>query len=903
MVNYALFVAWWCLGASGAWGADLASPAPEVAAVGALDISQGWRFRTDPKRVGIRKRWDGISLDDSPWTLTDTGGPWEERGAPGYDGVGWYRKWVELSEPWPRVFLVLPGVADRVDLFVNGGRVARNLARPHPGTRFIVREITTRIKGRTRFLIALRMTNDKKNQPGGFHNTGGLPVMLARRARPLLPNQAAWLDYLARQYPTLPWPAWMRNGGAAWITLGEPGSGGGGIIGPHGQLAPVGQEFAVSCWLYDSHTKKKFYAPEALPCVMRLEGRVLPLPEMDTRAGQFNLKVRYWSHVLSKADGVTLGIGEVTVQNRTDRTRKVDLIVAVHPFGPQRQVFRVERVSYVRETQTILVNGLPAVILSEVPSGFGAAPFAEPGTVARFLAKGELPPEQETVDLEQKLASGAAVYKLKIQPYGARTQTFRVFLTGRPKQMTPELSRQVRKVDRKASLKNIKRTWQSLLGGKEKLRLRFRDKTIQDAYYASLAHLYVTLGGMGLAPSVDGQFVPRASAVAVSALLRAGHTDTARRCLSPFLRAWPPEDVTVKEDLEPDAPGLAIHAFMEYVRFTRDRAFLAEAYPVIERACRALQRLRYRHAVSGGDALPASRRRTDTGEGDEVWASAWGVVGWRDAEEAARLLGREDDAAWMRGQGLRLKAELERVYAKRNRPAGSQLPPGGPVLLWPCAALSAEAPDVRSGFERVWEAWFAGSGGGCRPGEQYLPSAGLSYAHNWLLLNDAERAQQVLAWHLKHQTMPGTYAWAQAVDPLTMRHGGGGLPDPRAAAEYICLVRDMLLREDHNALLLTPGLAARWAKPGRHIEIKQAPTWFGTFPGYSVVSSPRGITLRLMRGQGSGESYQPPGGIRWRVPGRQPIRQLTVGRRRIKEIPPNRWIHLPPGVRQVGVVW
>ncbi len=878
-------------------------PALSASTAGDVDISQEWRFHIDSQDVGRSKRWDGVSFNDSRWALIDTGGPWEERGARGYDGVGWYRKWVELAEPWEQILIVLPSIADRADLFVNGTRVDKNLKRPHVGTRMIVRDISTYVGNRTRFLIALRITNEKKGEPGGFHNQDDDSAMrLARSARPLFENDLGWFDFLAQQYPRQPWPSWMRNRGAAWVVVGEPEAGGGGDVGLHGQMSPHGQGFTVSWCLYDPRSKR-FYSTEGLSCSLRLEGRTLPLPEINAKAGRlFKLKMRHWTRKMEGPSPITIGIGEVTVQNATDRTREVQLILLVHPFGPRAHVPAIEKVSYNREMRTILVNDLPAVVLAGAPHEFGAAGFSEAGSVAHLLARGELPKAQEAMDSKWKLASGAAVYRLRIQPYGARTQTYRVFLEGRPERLTQEMATKIQKVSRKGSLGEMRTKWQRLVRAPESLRLRVRDKKIQYAYYASLSHLYVNLGGMSGTNTgrVSERFSPRDSAIAVSAFLRAGHTRAARHSVSAFLNVWswtPGGQAPAGRE----APGLAIYALSEYILFTQDREFAATAYPAISKACQALEEMRSRRVKTGGGGRTPVGLITDAGEGDEGWNAAWGVAGWRRAERIAIMLGREEDASRMREQGDVSESELKADFILRH--GRGELPFGGVTLLWQCAALSSGLPEIRASYNRAWEAWFEQSGGGCRPRDVLLPSAGLAMAHQWAILGEADRARDVVSWLIGTQTVSNGYAWARKVDSRTFRHADGALPDPRAAAEYICLLRDMLLSEDEDTLVLTPALPAEWVRPGRHLEIKQAPTWFGVFPGFSVTSSPRGLALRLMKGSATSGDFSPPGGICWRIPGTRAIRRLTVARQRVSDIPADRVVRLPEGTREVSVVW
>src|SRR5689334_14085988 len=220
-----------------------------------LDLADGWRFRTDPRHAGAAGRWDGVSQDDRRWTLTDTRGPWDERGAPGYHGAAWYRRWVDLPAPWPRAVLVLAGLQGRADIFVNGTAVALGVG--PAGAPAVAADITAAVKGRTRFLVALRVVADARG--GGFAGPGA-GVALAADPEPWLAKPGARLAYLARESPGLPWPPGLRGRGDAWVAAG--GAGGTVLMAEGGRLVAGDRSCAVSCWLYDRGAGK-FFAPEA----------------------------------------------------------------------------------------------------------------------------------------------------------------------------------------------------------------------------------------------------------------------------------------------------------------------------------------------------------------------------------------------------------------------------------------------------------------------------------------------------------------------------------------------------------------------------------------------------------------------------------------------------------------
>jgi hypothetical protein len=217
---------------------------------------------------------------------------------------------------------------------------------------------------------------------------------------------------------------------------------------------------------------------------------------------------------------------------------------------------------------------------------------------------------------------------------------------------------------------------------------------------------------------------------------------------------------------------------------------------------------------------------------------------------------------------------LESVALVRAR-TGTRLIPNGPEdvvssamargttpALWPIRSLQGEpAIDLlRSSFTAYYQAWLEPQRGGYRHVEDTLwPYGGLGIAHAMLRLGVLDRAQQVLDWTLDHQTLPGTYAWGEAINPRTGGLELGDMPHSWAAAELISLLRDMVVAEQDGVLFVNSGTPDAWLLPGKHIVLRSAPTEYGLV-NISLTRSEAELTVRL--------EGVPPAGWRVRIPGR-----------------------------------
>jgi hypothetical protein len=117
----------------------------------------------------------------------------------------------------------------------------------------------------------------------------------------------------------------------------------------------------------------------------------------------------------------------------------------------------------------------------------------------------------------------------------------------------------------------------------------------------------------------------------------------------------------------------------------------------------------------------------------------------------------------------------------------------------------------------------------------------------------------VLDWTLDHQTLPGTFAWGEGVNPRNAGLELGDMPHSWAAAELISLLRDMIVSEQDGTLLVNSGTPDSWLLPGKHVVLTNAPTEYGTV-NVSLVRTDTELTIRL--------DGAPPSGWRVRLPGR-----------------------------------
>lgn len=92
---------------------------------GVLALDEGWRFKLDPDEQGEKLGWQQPDFDDSAWDTVRTAVSWEALGY-SYDGMGWYRKVLNVPADWQglTVRLIADGIDDAYTVWVNGRAIA-----------------------------------------------------------------------------------------------------------------------------------------------------------------------------------------------------------------------------------------------------------------------------------------------------------------------------------------------------------------------------------------------------------------------------------------------------------------------------------------------------------------------------------------------------------------------------------------------------------------------------------------------------------------------------------------------------------------------------------------------------------------------------------------------------------
>ncbi|MEN6301619.1 MAG: hypothetical protein ABFD96_02800 [Armatimonadia bacterium] len=223
----------------------------------------------------------------------------------------------------------------------------------------------------------------------------------------------------------------------------------------------------------------------------------------------------------------------------------------------------------------------------------------------------------------------------------------------------------------------------------------------------------------------------------------------------------------------------------------------------------------------------------------------------------AAAMGTEEDAGRFQGQHDSFRAAFERLLARQTAESGGYIPPGlerttlgndwdNLLLVYPEPLFEPFDERVTATLEKVRGEYVEGLLAFVWPlavdkqGEEFTfnEQAGLHYwqtpnmTQTALARGTAEDQQwalrelyaMVLHTSSTHMTAEfGTIPWSTR----DCSHVHNLIPQGTSAAKTIQAMRNMLVREQGRDLWLLSAVSPEWVRPGKVIEVKEAPSKFG----------------------------------------------------------------------------
>lgn len=714
--------------------------------------------------------------------------------------------------------------------------------------------------------------------------TQGAPI-----AAPITVTASDPLKSFRAAHPEAIWPHWFADDRIAWATVGLDAGGVEGLVGTDGTFSPNRNSMGISLWLRNDRTGV-LYIPSLDQVTQSLTDGDLPLITTRWTAGGATVTTTVFA-ASGAADPITPGAansGRVLVRTNVSASGPAQpwtLYVALRPFGPAGGSSPLHSVS--ASASTLVVDGNLALVAQTPASRFGA--LNESAVDASLLAKAGDTPETPSATSSIGMAEGMLAYDTRLG--GGTTAAYNFALPIMPAPPTAATVTTLQHLDVPSLQRQVASEWQARL---HHVQLSVADPRIRNAFYASLAYMFMAQQGDEIysGPLSEHAFWFRDAAYTTDALDKAGYAGTVRQMLQLIAASqlpngrYPP---IIEPDGSPQLPlktewdtqGEVIFALTDYARQNHALAFLHDVYPGIWAAARFQQSqitAQRQPALQGTPfygILPAGESAEDlySANWHHYWDDFWGMAGFQEAANAARMLGFTNDVSWLTADENALrKATLASVEAVKAGDGGYVISNGpedrtttamarsGTPSIWPVEVLDPTSDVVQHSFTTYY-IWGVKPYGGAYQhyNGHYWPYADVSLAHAFYRLGMMQYTEQILEWVLSHQTAPNLYAWAEIVRPQTSTFSLGDMPHSWMAAEMILLIRDMLVREDGQAIDIGP-FPVTWLPAGGTVSISDFPTALGS-QSYRLTRSADGSTLQLTL-----TGTPPSGGYALRVP-------------------------------------
>lgn len=314
-----------------------------------------------------------------------------------------------------------------------------------------------------------------------------------------------------------------------------------------------------------------------------------------------------------------------------------------------------------------------------------------------------------------------------------------------------------------------------------------------------------------------------------------------------------------------DAMGQTLWATFEHYQLTGDRKWLEANYDAVRRAANWIIRSIGQEKKRIGDPNSAAYGLLPEGlmEGmpwhHAVYFNAWAVYGLEVASEMASDLKMGEDALRFKSEASNLRTALRRSmqksFMRKNLfmgyvPSSPEKPDD--FCGWAISALIRGNKVLSPHDPLVDASWkyresYASKTGGLMD----WPYIHTDWALGYIDRGEPDRCTQLFYTYLSLAS--GTLDWGEWYTlnkkftefdpPVAAAEADSEMPHTSSCADFMLLLRSMLLREVDDELHIAAAAPRKWLSPGEHYGVKNAPSHFGQVD-YRVSMTSDGKTVR-----------------------------------------------------------
>ncbi len=651
-----------------------------------------------------------------------------------------------------------------------------------------------------------------------------------------------------------------------WTALGNPESKHEAIVDPRGLITPQPNEWgwSMDAWL---RVDGEMFFPSRLDEKNITQQLYENLPLVQTQYEPAQLRMNQETFAIQDAANNDYLVAAYSVENPRGEARTATLYLALRPFNPEG-VAVVDNIEL--RAHELWINAELGALLPP-PDALGSA-NSERGDVAFQLdALNSL----NAISDPTGLATFVAQYNIELRPH-----TQRVITVAMPLTRTRASNAQAAQWLQPDALPQLKRDfsarWRKLLA--QGMTIRVPDDDVQNAFDANKAHLLILHDGDSITPGpfLYHEFWWRDTAFMLHALDQLGYHAQGKNVLKTFPRSLRKDGYVQSQEGEWDSNGQALWLLEQNARLSGDYEILHAEYWQILNAAHWIDAARQKTKQRGvrvpeHGLLPAGISAEHLGPSDfYFWDDWWGLAGLRAAIFAAKYFNATEDAqklqvaydAFLRdvNESLARAAEKNRgewMPASPTRRADSAMV-SNLIAAYPLQLTAPEDPRVIATIQELKKTSFVDGAFFHHVGHGGFGTYLALHLAGAELFQRKQDSWNALRFLLKYASP--TWTWGETIHPLTRRGGHGDGHHGWAAAEVVSFIRNALLFEENDHLVLTPAIPDEWVFETASIKVERAPTYFGVVD-FTLAFGDHNATLVL-----KGKWREPPAYVEWNLP-------------------------------------
>lgn len=344
---------------------------------------------------------------------------------------------------------------------------------------------------------------------------------------------------------------------------------------------------------------------------------------------------------------------------------------------------------------------------------------------------------------------------------------------------------------------------------------------------------YITPG-----PLTYKKFWFRDSAYMIPALMKIGDLKRSEKIIEYFKKKIKKDGYFQSQIGEWDSNGQALFTIAEYYRYTKNKEFLNEFYPYIKKGAEWIERKRKKYVDSYG-LLPSSFSAEHFGPNDLYYYDDYfGLKGLLDASSLANEIGNKSDSENFLKYYLEFKNDVRKAIDKDQKRLDKKICVGAFgrnidasiiatfTSIFPLNLDLLSKDEIMNSYEELRKKFFVNN---CF--YQNITHSGinlyltLEIAEALLNLNEEKKAVNLFDSVISLLTK--TYTGPEAINPKSLGGCEGDGHHGWLVAELIHFIRNSLLFEKENGIVILSGSRKEWFKDGDKILFNNGVTYFG----------------------------------------------------------------------------